>query len=65
MVSETCYDIWFGDSDADKKTAGSTGGGRGEDAKIFTRSDQHDRIRSASEGHLRSRSLKTKLERQG
>lgn len=34
--SETCCDVWFGDSGADKNTGGRAGGGRDEDAQIFT-----------------------------
>lgn len=36
--SETCYDIWIGDTDTDKKTGG--GSGRFKDAEIFIGSDQ-------------------------
>lgn len=33
--------VWFGDGDTDEKTAGFAGGGRIENAKIFTGSDQN------------------------
>lgn len=35
-ISETCYDIWFEDGGADKKTGGGAG-----DGKIFIGRDQN------------------------
>lgn len=39
--SESCYDVWFSDSSADRKTGGRTGGVGVEDAKIFIGSDHN------------------------
>lgn len=41
----SCYDVWFGDCGTDKKM-------RGQDAKIFTPSDQNEQDMSTTEGQL-------------
>lgn len=40
--NENCYDVWFQDSGPNKKTGGRGGGGRAENVKVFTGSDQND-----------------------
>lgn len=43
-LCEACYDVWFGDSDTEKKRGG--GGNRAEDVKVFIEMTRRDRSRN-------------------